>query len=116
MPASILWFRVYAVLLALSYLFVLGLGVTFLVLPPETLEMEPLEAQLLGGVFIALGFLFFIAVLPSFFLPRRKWGWIYGLVLICLGLTSALFLPICIPLLIFWLKEPVKAWFEPIAP
>lgn len=116
MPRTLFWFRVYAVLLAVTYLALAGLGVVFLLLPPEQLGMDSLEALLVGWLFAILGLLFFAIVLPAFFLPRRGWGWIYGLVLICFGLTSAIFLPICIPLLIFWLKDPVKDWFVPIAP
>ena len=41
----------------------------------------------------------------------RPWVWTYDLVVICFGFTSACFFPFCIPLLIFWLKPPVKEWF-----
>lgn len=115
MPRTLFWFRVYAVLLALAYLALAGLGVVFLLLPPEKLAMESFEAVILGWLLIILGLLFFAIVLPAFFLPQRGWAWIYGLALICFGLTSVVFLPICIPLLIFWLRDPVKDWFVPIA-
>jgi hypothetical protein len=32
-------------------------------------------------------------------------------VIICLGMTSACFLPVCIPLLIFWIKPETKLYF-----
>lgn len=114
MPKTITWFRVYAALLALAYLGFAAVGVIFLTFEPADLEMSPTEAGFLGIMFVVIGLMFFAAVLPAFFLPRRGWAWIYGLVLIILGLTSALFIPICIPLLIFWLKDPVKDWFVPI--
>lgn len=115
MPKTLLWFRVYAILLALAYLALTGLGFVFLLYPPETLEMESFETVILGWLFVVLGLLFFAIVLPAFFLPQRGWAWIYGLGLICFGLTSGIFLPVCIPLLIFWLRDPVKDWFVPIA-
>jgi hypothetical protein len=39
--------------------------------------------------------------------------WIYGIVLIALGMTSACFVPACIPLLIYWLKPDAKSYFQP---
>ncbi|MDF2375826.1 MAG: hypothetical protein P1U81_06260 [Verrucomicrobiales bacterium] len=115
MPATILWFRAYAALLALTYLGLVALGVVFLALPPEQLEMTSAESVLVGWIFILLGLLFTAAVLPAFFLPRQGWAWIYGLALMVMGLTSVIFIPLCIPLIIFWLKDPVKDWFVPIA-
>ncbi|MDF1825150.1 MAG: hypothetical protein P1U68_10940 [Verrucomicrobiales bacterium] len=114
MPKTIIWFRFYAACLALSYLFLAGVGVIFLTHPPADLEMSPTEGAFLGSIFIAMGLLFFIAVLPAFFLPRRGWAWIYGLVLIVFGLTSLLYIPLSLPILIFWLRDPVKNWFVPI--
>jgi hypothetical protein len=37
--------------------------------------------------------------------------WVYDLVVICLGMTSACILPASVPLLIFWLKPEVKSHF-----
>ena len=39
------------------------------------------------------------------------WLWIYDLIIICLGMTSACFWPAVIPLLIFWLKPETKRHF-----
>ncbi|MEM9280917.1 MAG: hypothetical protein AAGA96_03760 [Verrucomicrobiota bacterium] len=111
MPATIKWFRIYCVVLAALYVLVAALGVAILALPPEKLQMGKQESVAAGGLFIVMGLVFFLLVLPGLFLPPRPGGWIYGLVLICIGLTSVLFLPICIPLLIFWLKPPVQFWF-----
>ena len=49
------------------------------------------------------------AVAP--FLPRRKWVWIYDLVVICLGMTSCCTLPVCIALLIFWIRPETRQFF-----
>ena len=45
------------------------------------------------------------------FLPPRLWVWIYGIVLIAVGFTSACCIPFCVPLLIYWLKPEAKAYF-----
>jgi 1-acyl-sn-glycerol-3-phosphate acyltransferase len=50
--------------------------------------------------------------LIPFFVQPRKWVWIYGIVLIALGMTSICFLPFLIPLLIFWCKPEVRGWYE----
>jgi len=41
---------------------------------------------------------------------RNKFGWIWGIILIAIGMTSPCCLPVSIPLLIFWLKEDNKVW------
>ena len=41
----------------------------------------------------------------------NPWAWIYGMVLICIGLTSPCCLPVTIPLLIGWIKDDAKAYF-----
>jgi hypothetical protein len=37
--------------------------------------------------------------------------WVYDLVVICVGMTSFCCMPVCIPLLIFWIKPEVRAYF-----
>jgi hypothetical protein len=54
--------------------------------------------------------LFGACLLPLVLRPQ-PWLWTYDLVIICLGMTSACFLPACIPLLIFWLKPETKHYF-----
>ena len=61
-------------------------------------------------VFIAT-FPFFGACLLPLVLKPAPWLWTYDLVIICLGMTSACFLPVSIPLLIHWIKPETKAYF-----
>lgn len=83
-------------------------------------EMSAEEATLMSAVFIILGLAFFVPYALAPFLPRKSWVWVFGLVLICLGLSSACCLPVCIPLLIFWLKPDMKAFYgrglNPLSP
>lgn len=110
-PPVVFWFKVYAGVLCLLYLLLGGFGLVLLGVDPAELEMPSGEARVMGAVFLVLGFLLFAACLLPFLVPPRPWVWVYDLVVICLGLTSACFLVICIPLLIFWLKPEAKAYF-----
>jgi hypothetical protein len=65
----------------------------------------------LGAGCLLIGLALFGACLLPLILRPRPWLWTYNLVVICVGMTSACFLPFCIPLLIFWLKPEVKAHF-----
>ena len=73
---------------------------------------EELETQVAGVFYAGLGVILALAFIVALLTPRRFWAWIYNLVLICLGLTSCCFWPITIPLLIFWIKPEVRAWYR----
>ncbi len=111
MPQTIIWFRVYSIFLALVYVACIVGGFFFLTLEPDEAEMPETFVTVFGWVFIIMSLVFAVIFGFGAFLPRKPWAWVYGMVLICIGMTSALFLPFCIPLLIFWLKEPVNSWF-----
>jgi len=64
------------------------------------------------SMFAAMGLALCAAIGVGLLAPRRKWGWVYALVVICLGLTSCCTMPACIPLLIFWLKPETKAYYN----
>jgi Na+-transporting NADH:ubiquinone oxidoreductase subunit NqrB len=109
-PPVYKWFVLYCVVMALLYLLAAVMGVVFLFIEPDR-DMSALEAKIMGSLFLILGFVFFGAYALAPFLPRKSWVWVFGLVLICIGLTSACCLPVCIPLLIFWLKPEMKAFY-----
>lgn len=113
-PPVVVWFRVYCVLMSLLYLLCLGLGITMLVMRSffaREMKEDAMVVTIQGSLYAGLGLVFLIAFAAAFFFPRKKWVWIYDLVLICLGMTSCCCVPACIPLLIFWLKPEVKAYF-----
>ena len=118
-PPVYKWYVVYCVLMALLYLTVTVMGIVFLFVEPDR-EMSAEEAKLMGAVFIILGLVFSVPYALAPFLPRKSWVWVFGLVLICIGLTSACCLPVCIPLLIHWLKPEMKQFYgrplNPLAP
>jgi hypothetical protein len=43
-------------------------------------------------------------------LPGNRYSWGFGIAVIIFGVTTCLFLPACIPLLIYWLKPETKAF------
>ena len=109
-PPVYKWFVAYSICMALLYLVTAGMGIVFMVMEPDA-EMSAAEAKIMGVVCLILGLVFFVPYAAAPFLPRQSWVWVLGLVLICIGLTSACCLPVCIPLLIFWLKPEMKAFY-----
>ena len=110
-PQVIWWFKVYCAVLCLIYLALAGGSSIFFLADPADLEMPQSTAYLVGAVLLVAGLSFFAAYLLPFVIRPRPWLWTYDLVLICGGMTSAFFLPVCIPLLIFWIKPEVKEFF-----
>ena len=109
-PPVYKWFVAYCTLMALLYLTTAVMGIVFMFIEPDR-EMSAAEAKIMGSVFLILGLVFFVPYALAPFLPRKSWVWIFGLVLICIGLTSACCMPVCIPLLIFWLKPEMKVFY-----
>ena len=118
-PPVYKWFVAYCILMALLYLVMAVMGVAFMFMEPDR-EMSEAEMKIMGSVFIILGLAFCVPYAAAPFLPRKSGVWIFGLVLICLGLTSLCCLPVCIPLLIAWLKPEMKAFYgrteNPLSP
>jgi len=74
-------------------------------------DEDRFSMMFLGGVLIVIGLPLSIifGIVPL--LPRKKWCWIYGIVLISIGLTSACTILPAILLLVFWLQTPAKRYF-----
>lgn len=107
-PAVKTFQRIYVLLMLLLYtaLFAGSVAAAFY---RDTLSVEldtpPGELAVLllcyGVLAAALAIIFLIGL----FWNRGMGGWIYNLILICLGLTSCCTWPMTIPLLIFWIKH-----------
>ncbi len=101
--------------MALLYLLTTALGIVLVVFAEEIAEHDsqaiPIEMIVIGGGLAGLSVLLMAAFAAAPFLPRQPWVWIFHLVLICLGMTSACCLPATVPLLIFWIKAETKSWF-----
>lgn len=109
-PTVVIWFKVYGWFMVVYGLGIAALSLVFFLMSPQELEMPRGDAIVVGSICLAMGLFFAAAGLPPLISGPRPWSWVYSLVLICIGLTSCT-LVVCIPLLIFWLKPEVKAYY-----
>lgn len=98
-PAVILWFRVYAAMMTVMMLGVLGVALFASTAAGDAAYVMMVASALLVPLFGV-----------ATFVPYKPWGWTVGLVAIALGLTSA-GIVFALPLLVFWFKPTVKAAF-----
>lgn len=113
-PGVVTWYRVYCGALAAVYLLFIAGGIAIMFFSDEISKGEDMPEWFgvaYGALFVLLGLVFAAAYGAALFLPPKPWVWIYGIVLIAIGFTSACCLPFCIALLIFWLKPECKAYF-----
>ena len=78
---------------------------------PDSMKYTAEEVKLQGTMMLALGFIFLIPFAIAPFLPKVPWVWVYGIVMIAIGMTSLCCLPATIPLLIFWIKPEARQYF-----
>jgi hypothetical protein len=114
-PPVLPWYWAYCGAMALLYLACVAGGVLMIVFRESIAAAEPRDSPTLwlvyGLALIAVGAVLAAVYLAAFFLPARRWAWVYHLVLIAFGLTSCCCLPASIPLLIFWIKPETQAHF-----
>lgn len=106
-PQVVIWEMVYCVAMGLLYLAVALLGV-FMMLNANAMvaeDMDLMEIKITGVICMVMGFPLTLLFLAGLVWRRGMGGWIFHIVLISIGLTSACCLPTNIPLLIFWIKE-----------
>jgi hypothetical protein len=114
-PHAVLCFRVYCALQAvLCLLCLLGGGLLLFFrdwLVAEEAFDEPEEAVFAGVALLVIGALFALPFLIGVFVPARRWGWVYGVVVISLSMLNQCCIPFGIPLLIFWAAEATRVYF-----
>jgi hypothetical protein len=107
------WFVVYCVLMTLLYLISAATGAVLLVFSLSSLAEKPdisiLRAQ--ATAFLLIGLILMIPYAIGPFVKGKSWGWVFGIVLIAIGMTSCCLWPITIPLLIQWIKPEMKRVF-----
>ncbi len=111
-PGVLVWARIYTTLMALMNLCLIPLGASmfFIDVPPDDTPRWMLLSQAMAV--IGMGVVFGLGNLAPWFMQRSKAKWIVYIVLIAWSCTSCCTWPFSIPLLIFWLKPEVKAYFE----
>ncbi len=110
-PAVIFWFKFYSASLLFLYLLTAGFSLFLLFGDSSFMEMPKGSAYVFGGLMLAISLVLIVACLLPLILAPRPWLWVYNLVIICLGMTSACYLIVCVPLLIFWLKPETQRYF-----
>lgn len=113
-PPVIRWYTVYCSAMAALYVACAFAG-GFLMsanLGPYLHGRDITEVRVQGIIMLALGIVLFFLFAAALFFPRKPWNWTFGIVLICLGMTSCCCLPACIPLLIYWIKPETKAYYQ----
>ena len=109
-PKVVTFVNIYAAFLGcLYFLLALFLSVYFSVqrIPPDV----PPLIHTIRSAFVLLSVFLGSAFFANLFLPRRKWAWVYGLVLIALGFTSIVVIPFSVALLVFWIKPNVREYY-----
>jgi hypothetical protein len=105
---------VYAVLMALLYVGTAVMGGLYLAgagFLPGISGADQAMFVIYGVIMLGMGIVFAILYGAAPFLPKKRWVWFYHTVLICIGLTSCCCMPVCIPLLIYWIKPEAKSMF-----
>ena len=112
-PPVIIWYKVYCIAMAVMYLFVVALGVFFLVggcfIPGNADDKIPF--MIMGPLYAVMGLVMMIPFVLALFLGPKPWVWVYGIVLISIGMSSCCCLPATLPLLIYWVKPDVQRHF-----
>lgn len=106
-----LWYRIYCGVFILSAIVLFCVAVDMMVSRPGTYNSEAPENQFISGVFWAIVAPIFGAIYAiALFSPRKPWAWVYGIVLLAIGIATCCFLPSLI-LLIYWAKEETRVYF-----
>ena len=111
-PKVFLWYRIYNGLMALMYVLLAGFfwWLKSLDLEFETPE-EEMEIVVMAWVMLVVGLPLALFYLFCCFKTHRGWHWVLGFFSIGIGMTGCC-LPVCIPLIIFWIKPETKAWLN----
>jgi MFS family permease len=107
------WFTVYCVGMALLYLLVAGIGAAMLIFAATygTDKRDSGEVVAQGIATLIVGLVFTVPYSVGPFIKGKPWGWVFGMVLIAIGMTSCCLWPITIPLIIQWVKPEMKRVF-----
>lgn len=112
-PLVFICYILYCVLMALLYLVCVGIGIMLIALSHEIQDKEvnATQWQIMGGVIIVVSLPLLLLFAAGPLLPRNKLGWIFGIIAIGIGMTSACTIIPCVLLLIGWLQRDTKLYY-----
>lgn len=114
-PPVVRWFKIYCGAMTALYLLCIVGGVAMLFFGPALAKSpdDPPQAFWIayGVLLLILGAVLAGMFAAALFLTPKSWVWVYSVVLICLGMTSACCLPASIPLLLYWFKPEVQSYY-----
>ena len=113
-PKVIPWFKAYCILMGIYFVSGCGFGSLFVIFDDEFARSQgdtPEASVAVGLFYIVIGAIVSIPHWVGPFLPRAKWVWIYGIIVIAFGnLACVLCVPIGIPMMVFWVMPENRAW------
>ena len=112
-PPVMKWFRVYAGFMAALYI-LCAIGSLFMYAYASSMadeETSELEVRIMAIILFVICFVLAVAFLVPFFVERKRWVWVYNVVLIALGLGSGCTIIPCLFLLLAWIKPEVQRLF-----
>src|SRR5438552_11385150 len=86
-PGVLAWYRVYCILMQALSLAIIAGGILLIIFKEDlAAQVGPPELLLVFGIIlIVLGSISDLAFFAALFLPRRRWAWIYHLLMLVLG-------------------------------
>ena len=114
-PAVVGWYRLYCGFMVFLYVLVAGAGATLIVLGTRGVpvkDQDSTETIVMGIIYLCVAAALIVPFTIALFLPFRYWTWVYGIVMIALGMTSCCCLPATVPLLIYWIQPRTKDYFR----
>jgi hypothetical protein len=84
-----------------------------LFLPSDSVRGDDANAmRFTSALFLCIAVPLLVGHAVPLFVKRKRWMWVYGIILCIIGLTGGLSLVFAIIILIEWLKDETRRWFE----
>jgi hypothetical protein len=112
-PRVVFWQRVYCGVMGAVYLAIVVGSLLAAAFHDSLADADTSPREVIFGSLVigGLSAIFAAVFLAGLFVPRRRWAWVYHLVLMGIGMTSCACLPFVVPLLVFWLRPEVQAYY-----
>jgi hypothetical protein len=112
-PRVVKWFRWYCGFMCVVFACVALVSPLLLFLPSGSVRSDDVMAvRITSALFICLGVPLLVGHAVPLMVKRKRWMWVYGIILCIIGLTGGLSLIFAIIILVEWLKDETRRWFE----